>query len=107
MATSSAAIKPAAEKAELARLQAENAELEREVERLENALLRVELYIIRGYAVAVYPIDDGFLATCPKLHASDHEATREGVLLSVEDAMDCVLYGMATIGEEPPPPDVR
>ena len=107
MATSSVAAKPKPDSAELARLRAENEELEREVERLENALLGLELCVIQGYAVALYPIDGGFIGTCPKLHASVHEATKEETLRSVEEAMEVVKDGMAYFGDELPSPDVQ
>jgi hypothetical protein len=106
MATSSAAVKPA-ENAEIARLQAENAELEREVERLEHALHGIEVHVMQGYAVAVYPIDDGFLGTCPKLHASVHEATREETLRSLGEAMEVAREGHAYFGNPLPPRDAQ
>jgi predicted RNase H-like HicB family nuclease len=108
MATRGVAVKPAAEDAELARLRAENAELEREVERLENALLDLQVSVLQGYAVALWPAGDGsFLATCPRLHASVQEDSKEEALRSLGEAMEVVKDGMAYFGDPVPPPDVE
>ena len=108
MATSAVAAKPKPASAELARLRAENAELEREVERLENCLLDLEVLVLDGYAVALWPVGNGtFIGTCPRLHASVQEDSKEETLSSLQEAMDVVREGMATVGWEVPAPDVQ
>lgn len=83
-------------------------ELEQETERLENALLELELSVLQGYAVALWPVGDGtFLATCPRLHASVQEDSKEKALRSLTEAIKVVKDGMAHFGDPLPPPDIE
>lgn len=89
-------------------LRAQIAALTEQVEQLEDALAGQEFYIVGGYIVTVWPVGDGtYIASCPTLHASVQEASRDEAIESVREAMGAVEKGFAQSGRPMPPTDVE
>ena len=102
-----AADKPAAEtkalRAEVSRLRAEVEALEADMEALEDALVGLEFCLRKGYICVAYQTrEEGYIATCPSVHASVQTATLEEAWAELAEAMDGMLEVLDRYGETPP-----
>ena len=92
--------------AQVTTLQEQVAALEAEVERLQDALLEQEFHVIDGYVVAIWPAEGGtYVATCPRLHASDQASTAAEAVAKVRDAMGLAKTVLANRSRALPPRD--
>lgn len=94
-------------KARVRELEAEAAETERQNEALTEALCNQEFHVLDGYVVTVWPVGDGsYVASCPTLHVSVQEASKEEALHAVTQAAAAARNGRAHFGRPMPPRDL-
>ena len=93
--------------ARVAELEAENARLEAALESAEDGLATQEFRVLAGYIVTVWPVGDGtYVASCPTLHASVQEASKQRALQSLREAASVARAAYEDAGRPLPPRDV-
>lgn len=82
------------------------AELEAEVSMLHDAIIGMDVAIVDGYFVLVWPENDVWIASCRNVGIALDMDTREEVLQAVADDIPIVLEALAELGTEPPAKDI-
>jgi len=82
-------------------------ELEALVERFHESLSALEVLVVDGYLVKVWPDaeDGGYVAECPTVQCVSQGETRDEALAGVKAAMQEMVSGLADLGHPPPPKD--
>ncbi len=83
-------------------------ELEEEMERLHDTLAALEIIVVSGYFVKVWPdlACDAWVAHCPTVRCVAQERTRSEAVHNVRLAIEDMLAALAELGEEAPARDI-